>query len=304
MKANRVIRHTLSALLVLALTAVLLPLSSAWANGNESRDLVAPYGHFNMAAGSASGPLTTHYLISNTDNGSIITPPATATVNVKCFNDTINRVGPAAGTTITLSPFEMEVWSPVSLGITNDPAYTGLGFCYFAVTSGGDIAVSFLVGVSEGNNLITTNNSVAIMSDTAQGQVLENGVLLTPSTDANIPYWTEEGSWQTFVLALNPTATGTDMDMSFFRPNGVLLGTWNGSPGGFPDLAPRDLDFTRIADALPGTAGLFGHADIATPDRGFMGWIVGINFNSFQAFMYPIPLDKDDTSQLVAGDRP
>ncbi|MBI2883499.1 MAG: hypothetical protein HYY11_06290 [Candidatus Methylomirabilis oxyfera] len=303
MKANRVVRHMLSALLGLVLAAALLPLSPAWANGNESQDLVAPYGHFDMVAGSASGPLTTHYLISNTDSGSFISPPGSATVNVKCFNDTIQRVGPPAGTNIVLAPFAMAVHSPVSLGLTSDGAFTGLGFCYFAVTAGGDIAVSFLVGVSEGGNLITTNNSVAIMSDTAQSHVTESPDFFDAS-DANIPYWTEEGSWQTFVLALDPTAAGTNMAMDFYTSGGFLLGTWNGPPGGIPDLAPRDLDFTRVADAVPAAAGGFGHADITSPDRGFMGWIVGLNFTSFQAFMYPIPLRDNDISQLAAGDRP
>lgn len=300
MKANRVVRRTLSALV---LAAVLLPLSPAWANSNEATDLVAPYGHFDMAAGSAPGPLTTHYLLSNTDSGDLFFPPGSATVNVKCFNDTIQRVGPAAGTTITLSPFEMEAWSPISLGLTSDPLYTGLGFCYFAVTSGSDIAVSFLVGVSDGNNLITSNNAVAIMSDTAQGQVTESPDLFDGS-DANIPYWTEEGSWQTFILALDPTAAGTNMDIDVYTSGGDLLGTWSGPAGGSPDLAPRDLDFTRIADAIPAAAGGFGHADVQTPDRGFMGWIVGMNFTSFQAFMYQIPLRDSDVSPLAAGDRP
>lgn len=44
----------------------LLSCPQAWANGNEAQDLVAPYGHFPMAIGSASGPFTTHYLISET----------------------------------------------------------------------------------------------------------------------------------------------------------------------------------------------------------------------------------------------
>lgn len=301
MKTNRVVRRTLSVLSVLVLAAVLLPLSPAWANGNEASDLVAPYGHFDMAAGSAPGPLTTHYLISNTSDD-FISGPGPVTVNVKCFNDGITPVGPAAGTNITIGANQMEVHSPVSLGLTSDLDYTGLGFCYFAVTSGGNIAVSFLVGVSEGNNLITTNNSVAIMSDTAQSQVTEPGIIFD-SADANIPYWTEEGSWQTFILALNPTATDTNMDIDVYRSDGFLLGTWSGTFGP-PDLDARDLDFTRMADAIPATAGGFGHADVTSSDRGFMGWIVGINFTSFQAFMYQIPLQDDDTSRLVAGDRP
>ncbi len=271
----------------------LLSCPQAWANGNEAQDLVAPYGHFPMAIGSASGPFTTHYLISET------TGLTGGIVNVKCFNDQIQRVGPAGGTNIALAPFALQVFDPVSLGLTVDVNYTGFGFCYFAQTGlGDDFAVSFLAGVSEGGNLITTNNSVAIMSDTAQHNV--------SNQDANIPYWTQEGSWSTFVLLINPTANLFDIDMKLYNTAGTLLGTW--IPGGTPALAPRDLDMTTIVDAAPSTAGGFGHADINSSsaiNRGYMGWVAGFNFASLQAFMYQIPLDKDDIAfPLGPGDRP
>jgi hypothetical protein len=297
MQANRFSRNRLSALFGLVFAVVLLPLSSAWAGGNEATDVVAPYGHFDMAAGTASGPLTTHYLISNT------TSSVSSLVNIKCFNDQSQRVGPQAGTTITLDPFAMEVWSPISLGLTDDPLNTGLGFCYFASTGGspGDIAVSFLVGVSELNNLITTNDSVWIMADTAQSNVSDDG--------ANIPYWTQQGAWDTFVLVVGPTALGADIDMNVYDKDGNLMGRWGAPPDtGSPGLAPRDLDMTSIAAAVPAAAGGFGHADLdagsAPVDFGYMGWIVGVNNVSLQAFMYPIPLDADDTGALFSDDRP
>lgn len=297
MKMKRCPHKRLSALFGLVLAAVLLPLSSAWATGgNEALDVVAPYGHFDMAAGTASGPLTTHYLLSNTTSS--VSP-----VNIKCFNDQIQRVGPAAGTTTTLDAFEMEVWSPISLGLTLDGNYTGLGFCYFASTDsllGDDIAVSFLVGVSEGNNLITTNDSVAITADTAQSNMSDD--------DANIPYWTEEGSWDTYVLLISPTATGSDLDMNVYTTGGTLMGTWS-APGSVGNgLAPRDLDMASLAGEIPATAGGYGHADLDASSApigfGYMGWVVGLNNTSFQAFMYPIPLDKDDTDELLPGNRP
>ncbi len=293
MKANRFSRNRLSALFGLALAVVLLPLSPAWASGNEATDLVAPYGHFDMAAGTASGPLTTHYLISNTTSS--VSP-----VKIKCYNDQIERVGPAAGTTITLNAFEMEVWSPISLGLTSDAEYTGLGFCYFASTAvfADDIAVSFLVGISEGNNLITTNDAVAITADTAQSNVSDD--------DANIPYWTEEGSWDTYVLLVSPKATGADLDMDVYNTAGTLMGTW--SAPGFPGLAPRDLDMASLSGEIPATAGGYGHADLdassAPAGFGYMGWVIGLNNTSLQAFMYPIPLDTDDTTSLTDSDRP
>lgn len=296
MKANRFFRNLLCPLsLGLIVAAMLSPLSPAWAGGNEAQDLVAPYGHFDMAAGSASGPLTTHYLISNTVG-------TTSTVNVKCFNDTLDRVGPAAGTTITLTAYEMEVWSPLSLGLTSDGLYTGLGFCYFAQTDafGDDIAVSFLVGISEGNNLITSDDAVAITADTAQNEVTAD--------DANIPYWTEEGSWDTYVLLVSPKTGSADVDLDVYNTSGTLLGTWTAVAT--PGLEPRDLDMASIVGEVPAAAGNYGHADLGLhsppPPAGFgyMGWVIGLNNTSLQAFMYPMPLDIDDTSPLSSADRP
>lgn len=302
MKANRFFRNLLCPLsLGLIVGAMLSPLSPAWANGNEATDLVAPYGHLDMAAGSATGPLTTHYLISNTVG-------TTSTVNVKCFNDTLDRVGLAAGTTITLTAYEMEVWSPVTLGLTSDPFDTGLGFCYFAVTdaSPDDIAVSFLVGISENNNLITSNDAVAITADTAQSHVTDD--------DANIPYWTEEGSWDTYVLLVSPKTGSADVDLDVYDAAGNLLGTWTGVAT--PGLEPRDLDMASIVGEVPAAAGGYGHADVGLhtgpPPAGFgyMGWVIGLNNTSLQAFMYPMPLDRDDSTHedgagpLGAADRP
>lgn len=176
MKANRVVRHMLSALLGLVLMALLFPLPPAWANGNESTDLVAPYGHFPLAIGPAPGPFTTHYLISNTS-------ALASTVNVKCFDQFATRVGPFLGHDVALAGLQMAVRDPISLGLTADPFFTGFGWCYFA-SNNDDVAVTFLMGTSVGTNLITTDNSRNLMADTAQSQVTND--------DGNIPYWTQE----------------------------------------------------------------------------------------------------------------
>jgi len=216
-------------------------------------------------------------------------------VNVKCFTDGAVRVGPAAGVDITLSDFEMEVRDPVSLGLTGDPGFTGVGWCYFASAAGGgddDVAVTFLMGASVGGNLITNSNARGLMADTAQGRVTDD--------DANVAYWTDEADWDTFVFALNPTAVFRTVAMDVYSPAGTLLGTWLGDG----PLGARDLDITSVAGAVPAAAGGFGMADIDVSGRGFVGWVIGFNGVSTQALLYPVALDKDDTSALVPADRP
>ncbi len=269
---------------ILLILATAVP--SVWAGPNEARDLVAPYGHFPVVVGSASGPFTTHYLVSSTT-------VTGATVNMKCYDDGEDLLAPTAGTTISLGAFDMDaIWLSSVSGLTTDPHFSGYGWCYFAVTSGDDVAVTLIAGISDGNNLITTNNSLAMMADTAQSKVT--------NYDANIPYWTNEGSWDTFLLAINPTATNRNITMNVYDASGSLLGTWTGLLGG---LGPRDLDFVSIPDAVGATG--YGNADIAMSGRGFVGWVAGVNYASFQAFMYPVPMDKDDVSApLAPGDRP
>jgi hypothetical protein len=267
---------------VILFTLIAVPM--VWAGPNEARELVAPYGHFPAAVGSATGPFTTHYLVSSTT-------ATGATVNMKCYNDGALRVGPAGGLNIILGAFDMDAfWLSTVSGVTTDPNFTGYGWCYFAVTSGDDVAVTFIAGLSVGNNLITTNNSLLLMADTAQSYVTTN--------DANIPYWTKEGSWNTYLLPINPTTTSRTITMNVYNPSGVLLGTWTGT-GPF---AGRDLDFISIPDAVGATG--YGNADISVNGRGFVGWVAGVNYTSFQGYIYPVPLDKDDVSILSSGDRP
>jgi hypothetical protein len=277
-------RKVLFFIAVILLT-LLIAVPMVWAGPNEARELVAPYGHFPAAVGSATGPFTTHYLVSSTTS-------LGATVNMKCYDDGEDLLAPTAGTTINLGPFDMDaIWLSGVSGLTTDPHFSGYGWCYFAVTSGDDIAVTFIAGLSVGNDLITTNNSTLLMADTAQSYVTIN--------DANIPYWTKEGSWNTYLLALNPTTTNRTITMNVYNPSGGLLGTWTGLLGG---LGPRDMDFISIPDAVGATG--YGNADITMSGRGFVGWVAGVNYTSFQGFIYAVPLDKDDVSALAVGDRP
>jgi len=263
--------------------------SLASANGNENTDVVAPYAYLpGVAIPPATGPYTTHYHISSNTG-------LNTTVNVKCYNSTFNRVGPAGGTAVDLTGgpapgHDIDVWNPVSLGLTTDPDFDGFGWCYFAGTSGDDFAVTFLAGSSVSNTLINTNNSRVMAIGTAQGSVTDD--------DANIPYWTREGGWDTYVLLLNPTAASAGVSVDIYDSTATLQDTYSTT------LSARDLDFFNMKART--MSANWGNADInRTSGTGeYVSWVSGLNPTSGQAFLYDTPLDKDDIRALVPGDRP
>lgn len=270
-------------LLLLIIGILLITVPDTWANGNRSRNLVAPYAHFVASASPATGPFTTHYLISNMR-------PAAITVNVKCYSDgAAVRVGPAAGTNFNIASHAIAFADPVTLGLTTDPSYTGFGWCYFAGTD--YFAVGFVTGYSVGGNLITNNNARSIMSGTAEHFVSTNL--------AGIPYWTSESSWETFMLAINPTTTTRTLNVDAYNNGGTLIGTWT------TPLQARDLDYGILA-ALVGVPafGGWGNADISVSGRGFVGWVAGLNSFSLQAFIVPVSLSDIWLSELTDADRP
>lgn len=130
------------------------------------------------------------------------------------------------------------------------------------------------------------------MSGTAQHHVT--------ATYGSIPYWTKEGSWDTYLLALNPTATNRTLNVRAYSNTGVLVGTtWT------TYLSARDMDYGTIASLVsaPAYTG-WGNAEINISGRGFVGWTAGINFTSYQAFISSVPLSILGISELIPADRP
>jgi hypothetical protein len=276
---------------VLAVLLCVLAVTPAVAGPNETTDLVAMYAHIPFAAGAATGPFSTVFYMAN-GTATIIN------VNVKCYNDVIQRVGPAAGVTFNLAAFDIDVATPVNLQLTSAPNFTGLGFCYFARTSGDDFAVTFAMGI-QGNNpglfalhpLFSSNASMALGASTAQAMV--------SADDSNVPLWLGGASWSTFLVLVGPTASSVgNVRTDIYNTGGSLLGTQT------RNIAGRDVEFY----VLSAVGGSHGMADItrtsAGATRGYMGWVYSVNSANFEGILYDLALDKDDVSPLVAADRP
>jgi hypothetical protein len=287
-RSRRLLPSALSVVVVLASIVATTP---AGAGPNETTDLVAMYAHIPFATGGATGPFSTVFYIAN--GTSIV-----MSVNVKCFNDVVQRVGPPAGVTFNLVAFDVAVVTPANLLITGDPDFTGLGFCYFARTAGDDFAVTFAMGV-QGNNpglialhpLFASNNSRAIGASTAQAMV--------SADDANVPLWIGGTNWTTFLVLVGPTPAAVgNVRTDIYNTGGTLLGSQT------RNIAGRDVEFYVLSAA----GGSHGMADItrttAGATRGYMGWVYSVNQVSFEGILYDLALDKDDVSALAAGDRP
>ncbi|MBI5612158.1 MAG: hypothetical protein HY942_03680 [Gammaproteobacteria bacterium] len=252
-------------------------------NNAQGDDLVAPYGHFAFSGGGAPGPWSTVFTVSNT------TSTAT-TVNVKCYNEFTQRVGPAAGTTFTLTAFNMNFYTPEALGLTTDPLFSGFGWCYFAVTAGDSISVGVgtgIRGIAGNTTIFGSNNSRAIAMDTAQRMVTTD--------DGSVPFWTKQASWTSYLLSINPTTTARSLTVNIYDDNNVFQGAL------VTTLSPRDLDMLVISSV---GAAAFGTADVKINGRGFVGWVAGFNSASLELFLYGVPLYEFETSALAAGDRP
>jgi hypothetical protein len=260
----------------------------AAAGPNETTDLVAMYAHIAVGVGGATGPFTTVFYLSNG-------LPETVVVNVKCFNEIGQRVGPGAGDNVILIAFESEVRTPVTLGLTTDPNFTGLGFCYFA-GNGEDFAVTFALGI-QGDDaagpvhpLLASRASLAIGASPAQAMVSND--------DALAPLWLA-GDWATFMIIVVPTG---------IIQEGFTVDTYTRT-GGFVASDTRTLVARSVAlYNVSANVGVERHGMVniskSVLARGYMGWVYAVNGVSFQALLYDIAMDKDDVSALGAADRP
>lgn len=252
-------------------------------NNAQGSDLVAPYAHFAFSGGGAAGPWSTVYLVSNM-------AATSKTATIKCYNDTSVRIGPAAGTSVFLSAYNLSFFTPEALGLTTDPAFTGFGWCYFA-TSNNTIAVGVGTGVRgiAGNpTIFGSNNSRAIAMDAAQAMVT--------TAFSNLPFWTKQASWASYLVSINPTTTSRTLTVNVYDDAAVLRGNTT------PPLSARDMNLLEIS-ALGGTA-TFGGAEVLISNRGFVGWVAGFNSASMELFFYGVPLFDGTTSFLEVGDRP
>jgi len=292
---NGALSFTLS---VFSVIAILLAPSLATANNNEARSLVAPYVHVPASLPGIAGPYSTEYYVAAT------TGNTSTTVNVKCYNEYQDRIGPAGGSLIELNDgataFDTDIVNPVNLQLTTDPDFTTRGWCWFERLTGDDFSVGVAMGLGNGQGAILTNNaSRAVSMSSASGNV--------SNQDGSVPIWARtgggfasKGGWESYLIAINPTTIDFTMTVDVYDTGGNVLGS---NPFDGPSASPllaRDLDVYELGTAGGGSA-TRGNADVSIPyvnTRGFAAWVLGVNYVSLESFLYAVPMDKDDTMLL------
>src|SRR5262249_40265248 len=135
---------------------------------------------------------TTNYVFTASEGGN-------TTVNVKCFNETSQRIGPAAGVNVELSATgQLSQQTPTTLAVTTDPLFTGLGWCWANnVNSGLDFNVQSTIGATTDltpNALLSNPNAALVAANT--------GLAETSSNVGGIPFFTTAGGTVNFMFLL------------------------------------------------------------------------------------------------------
>ena len=124
---------------------------------------------------------TTNHVFTGT------TGPLTATV--KCFNDSGQRIGPAAGVNVELSTTgQLSQQTPTTLGVTADPLFSGLGWCWANnLTNLLDFTVTTTIGSTSDlspGGLLSSAASALVAANTGLAAVSQNRGPSPPSTPA------------------------------------------------------------------------------------------------------------------------
>jgi len=244
--------------------------------------------HFPLGGGQF---FTSNYVFNATEN-------ATA-INVKCFNDSAQRIGPLTGVNIGFSAQGQVVHhTPTTLGITSDPLFSGIGWCW---ASSPTATTDFNLQTTYG---VTTDLTLGGILNSPSSSFIgtSTGLAEASNFQGGVPLWTTAGGAQHFLILVNPLPIVTNVDLRLFDTNGTALGT---NPLN-RTLNPRGL----LALSIPGGFGLpsplptSGGIRIQTQaENGFLGWYLQVYPNG-RAIFNPVGLDGDNTGLLLISAAP
>jgi hypothetical protein len=239
---------------------------------------------------------TTNHVFTASEGGN-------TTVNVKCFNESSQRVGPVAGVNVELGATgQLSQQTPGTLAVTSDPLFTGLGWCWARNTNSGlDYNVLTTIGsttdLSPGG-LLNSAGSTLIAANTGLAEISQNV--------GGIPYFTTSGGAATYVFLVNPLPTARSVSLQLFSAVGTAQG-----PPLVRNLTGRDIDVLQIPDvfglATPPASGSVTITNVGAvvAGLGYTGWIIQVYPTGGGRVVFTaIGLDGDDRAFLSPANAP
>jgi hypothetical protein len=220
------------------------------------------------------------------------------TVNVKCFNESSQRIGPLAGVNVELGATgQLSQQTATTLAVTTDPLFTGLGWCWGNNTNSGlDFNVLTTIGSTSDlspGGLLNSAGSTLIAANT--------GLAETSSNVGGIPYFTTSGGAATYAFFVNPLAAARILTLQLYSAAGIAQG-----PPLVRNLSGRDMDVLSIPDVFGlATPPVSGSVKITANGIGYLGWIVQVYpTGSGRVVFTAIGLDGDDRTFLSPAGAP
>jgi len=269
---------------ILFLGLVVLGPASASA-GNMFREQALFLAHINLGGGQF---FTTNYVFAATEG--------TGSINVKCFNDQFQRIGPLTGVNVALSATgQVAQHTPTTFAVTTDPLFSGVGWCWAdTIVGSNDFNSQITVGV-------TTDLSVGgILNSSSSSYISTNsGLGETSSLFGGVPFFTTANGGVHVLHLINPLTTARTVSVQLFDTTGNPQGTISRT------LSGR----AQIALPIPGAFGLAtpptsGSIRIQGPGaQGYLGWYFQF-FPNGRMIFNSVGLDGDTTAQLPAAEAP
>jgi hypothetical protein len=236
---------------------------------------------------------TTNYVFTASEG-------ANTTVNVKCFNDLLQRIGPDAGVNVMVAAAQGQVANatPTTLQVVGAAGFTGIAWCWANNTASGlDFNVQTTVGLTTDltpNGILNSPASTLVATST--------GLAETSSNVGGIPFYTTAGGAQNFAVLINPTQTSRTLSLQLFNTAGIA----QGSPLSRV-LPARGLALLTIPDSFglttPPASGSVT-ITVPTPGQGYLGYLLTAYINTGRVVFTPIGLDGDNRAALGSGDAP
>jgi hypothetical protein len=286
MRIRKFVGAGIASVLLLGLTVVGPAPASATNMASQQAILLI---HVSLGGGTF---FTSNYVFAANESGPV-------TVNVKCFNDAAQRIGPPFGVNVELnSTGQLSQQTPTTLGVTSDPLFSsGLGWCFainvdenvldfnvlHTIGSTADLTPGGLLN-SPGSTLVAANTGLYEMSVNRGG----------------IPYFnTSAGASATYAFLLSPADVSAQVTLALYNAEGIVQG-----PALVRSLSPRNIDLLTIPGAFGlATPPVSGTVKITGDGvHGYLGWVIQVGGGKI--LFTALGLDADDVLKLNPNDAP